>query len=183
MIFFASAIIALITHEMSQPAATQIANQVPTTSAVVGCPPRATRVPPPAITPCLTPPTPAPAPTRGSPPPVSTMTIPALVHPLDTEEQVLKVVLDRDMAIADWDDGWCLETPRLQPERITIRWYPNMNAYDGSGAFNPGDEDPIWIVTIKGGVWIGLPGIGRSNLGGALYFVPQKTGWITRVGG
>ncbi len=166
----------------SQPTPDPQTNQVSTTTAISGCLPRPTRIPLPASTLRLTTVTPAPPPTPGPPPRIETPVPDAtLIHPLETEEEILKVVLDSDMRTGDWDDPWCLETPRLEPGRITIAWYPNMTAYDGSGGFGLYD-DPIWVVTIKGAVWLHMPG-NRLKRGGAVYFVNQKTGKIYRIGG
>ncbi len=126
---------------------------VPMATATPGCPPRPTRtvVLVPTFRDTPKPPTPAPPPTPGPPRIVTSVPVPTLVQPLATEEQVLKWVLDRDMVAAEWDDPWCLETPRLQPGRITVQWYPSMKAYDGSSSDVSTYTDPIWVVTIKGG--------------------------------
>lgn len=169
----------------NQPATAPQVSLVSTATAISGCLPRPTWTPPPVPTPFRDtprPPTPAPTRTPGPPPRIETPVPDAtLTHPLETEEEILKTVLDIDMGLADWDVPWCLETPRLEPGRITIQWYPNMNAYDGSGGLYS-DEDPRWVVTIKGGVWLYMPGF-RSKSGGAVYFVNQKTGMIYRIGG
>jgi hypothetical protein len=186
LIILAGLVVVRFALARSQPATDPQINQVSIATAITRCPPRPTRIPFPTTTPFTEtpkPPTPAPPPTPGPPPRIETPVPDAtLTHSLETEEEILKVVLDTDMGLADWDDPWCLETPRLEPGRITIKWYPNINAYDGSGGSIYGDEDPRWVVTIKGGVWLRMPGIGRSKSGGAVYFVNQKTGKIYRIG-
>ncbi len=85
------------------------AKQMFTATAMGGCPPRPTPVPPPTMalgTPRL--PTTAPTPTPGAPRLETAMPFPTLVHPLETEEQVLRVVLDIDLHTAEWQDPWCL---------------------------------------------------------------------------
>jgi hypothetical protein len=125
-----------------------------------------------------------PPPTPGSPQPVLTAAPDAtLARPLESEQEILKFVLAVDMNMTHWDDPWCLETPRLEPERINIKWYPNVNAYDGSRSFDKRDDDPIWVVTIKGAVMLYMPGPWLENRTGVVYFVNQKTGKIYRIGG
>ncbi len=135
---------------MGPPATALLANAVSAGTATPGCPPRPTwtAVPVPTFRDTPKPPTPAPMRTSGPPRIETSAPVPTLVQPLATEEQVLKWVLDRDMRGAKWDDPWCLETPRLQPGRIIVEWYPSMKAYEGSGPTAVSDTDPIWVVTI-----------------------------------
>ena len=81
---------------------------------------------------------------------------------------------------AQWDDPWCLETPRLQPGRITVKLYPNASAYYGSSP-DYGGGDPVWVVTIKGNVNLLMPGFPRKARD-AHYFIDQKTGQLTGMG-
>lgn len=159
-----------------------LASSVSTATATPGCPPRATRTPVVVSTFRDTPqpPTPAPPPTPGPPRIETPALIPTLVHPLETEEEILRVVLNSDLNSAEWDDPWCLETPRVQPGRITIQWYPNQTAYDGSSRPPEyGGQDPIWVVTIKGNVRLDLICMactGPIKAAGVAYIVDQKTG-------
>lgn len=115
------------------------------------------------------------------------MVIPTLVHPL-IEEEVLRLVLEIDMRGAtDWDDPWCLETPRLQPGRITFAWYRSEFAYrDGESnatylGIDVSKANPVWFVDIKGNVRVSLIGIGYTGpvkAGGIEYRIDQKTGWL-----
>lgn len=166
-----------------QPATVPPTDQAFETNLVSTCPPRPTRIPPPVATPRLTPPTPAPTPTPGLPQPVRTAAPDAtLSHPLESEQEILTVVLDMDINNADWDDPWCLETPRLEPGRISIQWYQSMTSYDGSRSYDSRDEDPFWVVTIRGAVRLPMPGAGPGKRGGVIYFVNQTTGKIYRIG-
>jgi hypothetical protein len=170
----------------NQPATALQINRVSTSTAIAGCPPRPTRTPVPVPTPRKTPPTPVPPPTPGALRIETPVYVPTLVHPLETEEDVLKVALDADMRGAYWGDPWCLETPRLQPGRITVKWYPNQNAYDGSGRpAEYGGTDPVWVVTIKGNVNMPMPGggcRGPLNGGGVRYIIDQETGQLFGMG-
>jgi hypothetical protein len=124
--------------------------------------------------------------TPGPPPPTSTYVVPTLVHPL-TEEEVLGLALEVDMrSAADWDDPWCLETIRLQPGRIVIKWYPNEYVYRGTEntaaklGLDVSHANPIWAVTIKGNVrWNVIPFPCMTCTGkasGITYIIDQKTG-------
>ncbi len=161
-----------------------LANQVSTATAISSCPARPTRIPFPTPTPFTEtpkPPTSAPPPTPGPPPPIETaVPVPTLIHPLETEEEILKIVLEADMRGAQWDDPWCLETPRLQPGRITIKLYPNASAYYGSSP-DFGGGDPVWVVTITGEVFLPMPGFpGKAR--DAHYLIDQKTGQLIGMG-
>ena len=167
----------------NQPATAPQVSQVSTATIMSGCPPRPTWIPPSVPTPFRDtpePPTPAPPPTPGPPRIETPMPVPTLIHPLETEEEVLKIVLAADIRGAQWDDPWCLETPRLQPGRITVRLYPNASAYYNSSP-DHGDGAPVWVVTIKGGVFlrmIGFSGKARD----AHYIIDQKTGQLIGMG-
>ncbi len=153
-----------------------------------GCPPRPTRTP--VVVPTFRdtpqPPTPAPPPTPGPPRIVTPALVPTFVRPLETEDEILRVVLNSDLNSAEWDNPWCLETPRLEPDRITLQWYPNRTAYDGS--WTPpeyGGQDPIWVVTIKGNVRLDLICMactGPIKAAGVVYIVDQKTGMVFGMG-
>lgn len=165
----------------NQPATAPQVSLVSTATAISGCPPRPTWTPPPVPTPFRDtprPPTPAPTRTPGPPRFETDVPVPTLIHPL-TEEEVLKMVLEMDMRDNQWDDPWCLETLRLQPGRITIRLYPNESAYYGSPA---GGGDPVWVVTIKGEVYLVMIGW-QGKARGIYYIIDQKTGEVIGMGG
>ncbi len=166
-----------------QPATAPQIGLLPSATVVSGCPPRPTWTPPVLPTPFREtprPPTPAPTRTPGPPRVETPVPVPTLVHALETEEEILQVVFAADMRVAQWDDPWCLETPRLQPGRITVKLYPNASAYYGSSP-EQGGGDPVWVVTIKGEVNLPMPGyVGKAR--GAHYLVDQKTGQIIGMG-
>ncbi len=149
-----------------------------------GCPPRPTRTP--VVVPTFRdtpkPPTPAPPPTPGPTRIVTPALVPTLVHPLESEEEILRVLLNSDLNSAEWDNPWCLDTPRFEPDRITRQWYPNQSAYDGSSRpAEYGGQDPIWVVTIRGDVRLSIRCMACTEpikAGGVVYIVDQKTGQI-----
>ncbi len=166
----------------NQPATAPQVSLVSTATVMSGCPPRPTWTPPPVPTPFRdTPRPPTPAPTQTPGPPRIETPVPdaTLVHPLESEE-VLKMVLEMDMHDAQWNDPWCLETLRLQPGRITVRLYPNESAYYGSTPAS-GDEDPVWVVTIRGEVYLLMPGF-HGKARDLHYIIDQKTGQVLGMG-
>src|SRR5574341_1689136 len=118
-------------------------------------------------------PPPTPAPTRTPGPPVYTTPepIPTLAQPL-TEEGALRKALEIDSRTAIWrDKPWSIDTPRLEPGRVTVKWKSNDD---------DAETGPVWIVTIKGEVRLRLYlGQGHDDRGifdGVTYYIAQKTG-------
>ncbi len=131
----------------------------------------------------MSPPTPAPptpARTRAPGPPVgiAPRPIPTLARPLDTEEQVLRQVLEYDARAAVWRKPWSLDTPGLEPGRISIKWHSDRS-YDGS-SYGPNDvRGPVWVVTIKGEVR--LYPHPDAVYDGVTYVIDQNTGFVLRM--
>lgn len=193
-VYFVS-IVLLIAATSCQAAPTRQADVASPPTIITRCPPRPTLTPFPTPTPfTLTPklPTVAPTKTPGPPAPTSTFVIPTLVQPL-TEQEALKLALELDIRGAtDWDDPWCLDTLRLQPGRIVIKWYPNEYVYEGteSAAANLGldvaHSHSIWVVSIKGNVRLlpPFPCMGCTEpikAGGVAYIIDQQTGLLKGI--
>lgn len=128
----------------------------------------------------MSPPTPAPTRTPGPPPRITPIPIPTLTQPLNTEEQVLKRALEIDAGAVAWSQPWSLDTPRLEPGRISIKGYPDRS-FEGNQYSSPWLESgPVWVVTIKGNVRLNLPGgpgpVINTTYDGVTYIIAQKTG-------
>ncbi len=128
----------------------------------------------------MSPPTPAPTRTPGPPPRITPISIPTLTQPLNTEEQVLKRALEIDAGAVAWSQPWSLDTPRLEPGRISIKGYPDRS-FEGNQYSSPWLESgPVWVVTIKGNVRLNLPGglgpVINTTYDGVTYIIAQKTG-------
>ncbi len=84
--------------------------------------------------------------------------------------------MEIDSRVAVWGKPWSLDTPRLEPGRISIKWYPDRS-FDGS-QYSPDEFEtgPVWAVTIKGNVKLHLPGARYPEYDGVTYEIAQKTG-------
>lgn len=154
------------------------------------CAPRPTRTPDPYPTETRDPfpksPTTAPSPTAGPPPPVHTDVRPTLKQALNTKELVLKKLLEFEIQGGqEWDAPWCLETLRLDPERISMERYETVNAAESTmgGWRYDGDGEPAWVVTIQGETMMYGPGIGGEQVNWVRYIIGEKTGTIYGEGG
>ncbi len=131
----------------------------------------------------MPPPTPAPPPTPGPPVGITPEPIPTLAQPL-TEEGALRRALEIDSHVAIWrSKPWSIDTPRLEPGRITINWYSDRT-YDGSSYAPDAETGPVWVVTIKGNVRLLLVGEGfdpRLIRDGVTYTIAQNTGDLLGV--
>lgn len=128
------------------------------TVVTLACPPLPTRTPDlrPTTTPRRTPPTSAPTPTQGPPPPLNTSIPPAtLAQPLTNQTLVLSKLFEFEKeSMSRWDEPWCVETLQFDPDRILFARYETVNQYyhlSGGWARN-GDDEPVWVVTIRGPV-------------------------------
>ena len=82
------------------------------------------------------PPTPAPTPTPGEPVFSFGPTSVPLPQPLLTPEQALEQALYYDSHSAHWEHPWSLDTPTLEPGRITVEAFPSRTAESADAGRN-----------------------------------------------
>lgn len=139
------------------------------------------------------PPTEAPTATPG---PASTYmppVLPTLVGgPLVTADQVLAMALSIDHETSTWQQPWTLDTPKTDPTRITILFFPSQTAADGGNPneFAPGHDaaiGPVWRVTIRGHVHISMLAMNINYWAqvndGVTYTIAQDSGALVGVDG
>lgn len=130
--------------------------------------------------PLRSPPTLAPTATPGPPLPVQTPEPPAtLAVPLMTREQLLERVFAFERFGMDgWDEPWCVQTLRFDPDRISFERFDTLEQAEG-GWRNNNKFEPVWMVTIRGRVvprMIGWRNEGKANY--VRYTIGEKSGML-----
>lgn len=156
----------------------------------LACAPRPTRTPDPHPTNTRDPhpksPTIAPSRTPGPPqPPRTGVPPPTLVQKLDTVENALNYLMSIEIRAGTiWDDPWCLETLKYDPERIQVKWYL-APGHDAEGNTFGNTRGPTVVISIKGWVNLGgLRGPGRfstDRTNGVTFEFGRDTGELWRT--
>lgn len=115
-----------------------------------------------------------------------------LAEPLATAEQAIATFLLYDQMMAEWERPWTAETLVNEPERITLRSFPNRSAQvmaAGGDDWVPDEMDVdlgmVWEITIQGRARVYMPspveGGDTTVYSSVTYVISARTGSLLSV--